>query len=93
MRTFTEAQNVRGWQGPLWVTQPNPLPKQGHPEQAAQDQGSPVPGLSPIAQSPGIHITEATPPLHQVAIPKPPSLGKLLGTTVNQKSPLEPDVG
>jgi len=30
-------QNVRGWQGPLWVTQPNPLPKQGHPEQAAQD--------------------------------------------------------
>ena len=33
----TESQNVRGWQGPLWVTQPNPLPKQGHPEQAAQD--------------------------------------------------------
>ena len=25
-----------GWQGPLWVTQPNPLPKQGHPEQASQ---------------------------------------------------------
>ena len=26
-----------GWKGPLWVTQSNPLPKQGHPEQAAQD--------------------------------------------------------
>ena len=25
-----------GWKGPLWVTQPNPLPKQGHPEQGAQ---------------------------------------------------------
>jgi len=35
-QTFTESQNVRGWQGPLWVTQSNPLPKQGHPEQAAQ---------------------------------------------------------
>ena len=33
----TESQNVQGWQGPLWVTQSNPLPKQGHPEQAAQD--------------------------------------------------------
>ena len=33
---ITELQNVRGWQGPLWVPQPNPLPKQGHPEQAAQ---------------------------------------------------------
>ena len=33
---FTESQNVWGWQGPLWVTQPNALPKQGHPEQAAQ---------------------------------------------------------
>jgi len=31
-----ESQNGRGWQGPLWVTQPNPLLKQGHPEQAAQ---------------------------------------------------------
>ena len=30
---FTESHNVRGWKGPLWVTQPNPLPKQGHPEQ------------------------------------------------------------
>jgi len=28
--------NLRGWKGPLWVTQPNPLPKQGHLEQAAQ---------------------------------------------------------
>jgi len=34
---FTESQNGRGWKGPLGVTQPNPLPKQGHPEQAAQD--------------------------------------------------------
>jgi len=32
----SESQNGGGWQGPLWVTQPNPLPKQGHPEQAAQ---------------------------------------------------------
>ena len=32
----TESQHGRGWQGPLWVTQSNPLPKQGHPEQAAQ---------------------------------------------------------
>jgi len=34
---ITESQHGRGWQGPLWVTQSNPLPKQGHPEQAAQD--------------------------------------------------------
>jgi len=34
-----ESQDGRGWQGPLWVTQSNPLPKQGHPEQAAQDKG------------------------------------------------------
>jgi len=34
---ITESQNIQGWKGPLWVTQPNPLPKQGHPEQAAQD--------------------------------------------------------
>ena len=34
---ITESQNGRGWKGPLWVTQPNPLPKQGHPERAAQD--------------------------------------------------------
>ena len=32
----TESQHGRGWRGPLWVAQPNPLPKQGHPEQAAQ---------------------------------------------------------
>jgi len=25
-----ESQHGRGWKGPLWVTQPNPLPKQGH---------------------------------------------------------------
>ena len=37
-RIVTESQNVRGWKGPLWVTQSNPLPKQGHPEQAAQDR-------------------------------------------------------
>ena len=35
----TESRNGRGWQGPLWVTQSNPLPKQGHPEQAAQHRG------------------------------------------------------
>ena len=35
-RRITESQHGRGWKGPLWVTQPNPLPKQGHPEQAAQ---------------------------------------------------------
>ena len=35
-RQITESQHGRGWQGPLWVTQPNPLPKQGHTEQAAQ---------------------------------------------------------
>ena len=34
---ITEPQNVRAWKGPLWVTQSNPLPKQGHPEPAAQD--------------------------------------------------------
>ena len=34
---ITESQNGRGWQGPLGITQSNPLPKQGHPEQAAQD--------------------------------------------------------
>jgi len=33
----TESQNSRGWKGPLWVTQPNHLPKQGNPEQAAED--------------------------------------------------------
>jgi len=33
----SESQNGRVWKGPLWVTQPNPLPKQGHPAQAAQD--------------------------------------------------------
>ena len=31
-----ESQHGRGWKGPLWVTQPNSLPKQGHAEQAAQ---------------------------------------------------------
>jgi len=36
-KRITESQTVRGWKGPLWVTQPNPLPKQGHPQQAAQD--------------------------------------------------------
>ena len=36
MGRITESQNVRGWKGPLWVTQPKPLPKQGHPQQAAQ---------------------------------------------------------
>ena len=31
------SQNGRGWKGRLWVTQSNPLPKQGHLQQAAQD--------------------------------------------------------
>jgi len=35
-REVTESQHGRGGKGPLWVTQPNPLPKQGHPEQGAQ---------------------------------------------------------
>ena len=35
---ITESQNVGGWQGPLWITQSNPLLKQGHPERAAQDR-------------------------------------------------------
>jgi len=35
---ITESQHGRGWKGPLWVTQPNPLPKQGHLRQAAQDR-------------------------------------------------------
>jgi len=30
-------QDGRGWKGPLRVTQSNPLLKQGHSEQAAQD--------------------------------------------------------
>ena len=36
---ITESQHVQDWPGPLWVTQPNPLPKQGHPEQAAEHRG------------------------------------------------------
>jgi len=36
-KNHTESQKVRGWKGTLWVTQSNPLPKQDHPEQAAQD--------------------------------------------------------
>jgi len=35
---MTESHHGRGWKGPLWGTQSNPLPKQGHPEQAAQDR-------------------------------------------------------
>ena len=34
---FTESENGRGWKGPLWTIWSNPLPKQGHPEQAALD--------------------------------------------------------
>ena len=34
---IADSQNGGGRKGPLWVTQSNPLPKQGHPEQAAQD--------------------------------------------------------
>ena len=36
---ITKSERGQGWQGPLWVTQSNPLPKQGHPEQAAQHRG------------------------------------------------------
>jgi len=52
---ITESQNVRGWKGPLGVTQSNPLPKQGlllafnlrqttsfMPTSAAPAQGCPV---------------------------------------------------
>ena len=35
---ITESQKGKGWKGPLWVTQSNPLPKQGHLQQAAQDR-------------------------------------------------------
>ena len=37
-----ESQNPSmggGWEGPLGIPQPNPLPKQGRPEQAAQHRG------------------------------------------------------
>ena len=34
---ITDSQNGRGWKGPLWSPSSTPLPKQGHPEQAAQD--------------------------------------------------------
>ena len=36
---ITVSRHGRGWKGPLRVTQPNPLPKQGHPEQGAQHRG------------------------------------------------------
>ena len=39
LQVFTQSQNGRGWKGPLWVTQPNPLPKQGHLQQAVEDLG------------------------------------------------------
>ena len=34
---ITESQNGRGWKRSLWVTQPNPLPKQSHLQQAVED--------------------------------------------------------
>ena len=34
---ITESQDGRGWKGPLWIIWSNSLPKQGHPEQVAQD--------------------------------------------------------
>jgi len=37
-RSITESQNVRGWKGPLWVIWSNPLPKESHLQQAAQDR-------------------------------------------------------
>jgi len=36
-QNHTESQHGRGWKGPLWVTQSNPLPKQCHLQQAAED--------------------------------------------------------
>jgi len=41
---LTESQNSRGWKGPLWVTQSNPLPKQGYLQQVVEDlvQASPL---------------------------------------------------
>jgi len=35
--SFCLSQSVGGWKGPLGIPQLNPLPKQGHPQQAAQD--------------------------------------------------------
>ena len=46
------------WKGPLWVTQSNPLPKQGHPEQAAQHLVSSA--SSPLEPPPA---TPQSPPL------------------------------
>ena len=37
----SESQHGRGWQGPLGIPQSHPLPKQGHPEQAAQHRVQP----------------------------------------------------
>ena len=34
----TESQNGQGWKGPMWVIWSNALPKQGHPEPAAQQR-------------------------------------------------------
>ena len=51
---LTASQHGRGWQGPLWVTQPNPLPKQGHPEQAAQDLELPLESRAAPAEDPRV---------------------------------------
>jgi len=40
---ITESQNVRGWKGPLWVTQSNPPPEAGSPTAGGR---GPCPGGS-----------------------------------------------
>ena len=37
----TESQHGRGWKGSPGITQSHPLPKQGHPQQAAQHRVQP----------------------------------------------------
>jgi len=39
--SHTESQNGRRWQGPLWVTQSNPLPKQGRLQQTQKSLKQP----------------------------------------------------
>jgi len=43
----TESQNGWGWKGPLWVTQSNPLPKQGHPEMSVHPPQNTTVGAKP----------------------------------------------
>jgi len=54
-----------GWKGPLWVTQPNPLPKQGHPEQSAQHRGQGGWNISREGDSPTLWAAWARAPSPQ----------------------------